>query len=109
MKQYDLYWAELPKPIGRRPVLLLTRSAAYAYLTRITVAEVSTTVRGIPVEVKLGVEEGMARPCVANLDNVHAIAKSQLAEWIGSLRARRFVEVKRALGYALDWVELKDL
>ncbi len=108
VKQYDLWWAELPKPVGRRPVLVLTRSSACGYLSRVTVAEVTTTVRSIPVEVPLGAEEGMSTPCVANLDNIHAVDKRVLTAWIGSLRARRIADVKRALGYAFDWSELKS-
>ena len=50
LKQYEIRWANLPLPIGRRPVLLLTRTPAYAYLAKVIVAEVTTTVRGIPQE-----------------------------------------------------------
>jgi hypothetical protein len=49
----------------------------------------------------------MRQRCVANLDNVHVVLKSALRERIGSLGANRHSEVKRALGYALDWAELK--
>ena len=54
MRQYEIVWANLPAPIGRRPVLLLTRTAAYPYLNKVIVAEVTSTVRGIPQEVGLG-------------------------------------------------------
>lgn len=90
-------------------MLLLTRAAAYDYLSRVTVADVTTTVRGIPQEVALGRREGLDRPAVANLDNVYAIAKARLGERIGHLAAGRQREIKRALGYALDWEELKVL
>jgi mRNA interferase MazF len=50
MKQYELRWANLPAPIGRRPVLLLTRTPAYAYLNKVIVSEVTSTVRQIPQE-----------------------------------------------------------
>ena len=43
MKQYEIRWANLPAPIGRRPVLLLTRTAAGAYLNKIIVSEVTST------------------------------------------------------------------
>jgi mRNA interferase MazF len=109
MKQYELWWALLPKPIGRRPVLLLTRTPAYGYLSKVIVVEVTSTVRGIPQEVRLGAAEGLPRPSVANLDNVHVIAKASLVERLGQLAAVRESEVKRALGYALGWSELKVL
>jgi mRNA interferase MazF len=107
MKQFDIMWADLPSPIGRRPVLLLTRSAGYAYLNKVLIAEVTSTIRNIPQEVKLGKPEGMARPSVANFDNIHVIPRALLGEPIGAVSVRRHSECKRALGYALDWPELK--
>ncbi len=91
MRQYEIRWATLPPPVGRRPVLLLTRPAAYEYLTKVVVAEVTTRVRGIPQEV------------------VHVVPTGRLGDAIGTLKGPRHREVKRALGYALDWPELKML
>jgi mRNA interferase MazF len=107
MRQYEIRWANLPEPIGRRPVLLLSRTPAYVYLNKVIVAEVTSTIRGIPQEVALTKPEGLPLPSVANLDNVHVISKSLLSDRIGSLSSDREREVKRALGYALDWPELK--
>jgi len=108
MRQYEIWWADLPAPVGRRPVLLLTRSAAYAYLNKAIVAEITTTVRGIPQEVPVGEPEGLV-PSVINFDNIHVVAKRLLASRVGALAAAREGEVKRAMGYALDWAELKVL
>ncbi|MBI2898400.1 MAG: type II toxin-antitoxin system PemK/MazF family toxin [Deltaproteobacteria bacterium] len=109
MRQYEIWWATLPEPVGRRPVLLLSRDAAFNYLTRVIVAEVTSMIRGIPEEVTLGAAEGLGRPCVANLDNLHVVALSRLSVRIGALGQRRRIEVKRALGYALGWAELEAL
>lgn len=109
VKQYEIRWANLPEPIGRRPVLLLTRTPAYEYLAKVVVAEVTTTVRGIPHEVPLGRREGLERASVASLDNVHVVPRARLGDIIGVLAGARHREVKRALGYALDWPELKVL
>ena len=109
MRQFDIVWANLPAPIGRRPVLLLTRTAAYAYLNKVLIAEVTSTVRSIPQEVPVGTGEGLSRASVINFDNIHVIPKASLGQQIGSVSAMRHVEIKRALGYALDWPELKVL
>ncbi len=109
MRQYELRWAALPPPIGRRPVLLLSRTPSFQYLTKVMVAEVTTTFRNIPQEVRLGRREGLERPSVANFDNVHVVAKAWLGARIGALPHAREVEVKRALGYALAWQELMAL
>lgn len=106
MRQYEIWWAELPAPVGRRPVLLLTRTPALRYLSKCIVAEVTSAVRGIEVEVDLGRPEGLPRSCVANLDNVHVVPIRSLVRRVGALAAARHIEVKRALGHALAWPEL---
>ena len=106
MRQYEIWWAELPSPIGTRPVLLLTRDGAYAYLNRVLAVEVTSRVRGIPQEVALGAREGMPRPCVASFDNLRAVPKAALRERLGRVGPRRVPELKRAFGHALAWLEL---
>ena len=108
MKQYEIWWASLPRPAGRRPVLLLGRNSAYSYLTKFLVVEITTVVRNIPVEVPLGRREGLRRPCVANCDNLHTVRSNALVERIGELSPGRHFEVKRAVGHALAWYELLD-
>ena len=107
VRQYEIWQAHLPEPIGSRPVLLLSRDAAYDYLSRVLVVEITTTVRDIPVEVPLGRAEGLTRRSVANCDNFHAVPKARLGERLGALPPTRIPEVKRALGFALGWSELK--
>src|SRR5437870_9046148 len=109
MKQFDIMWANLPAPIGRRPVLLLTRTAAYAYLNKVLIAEITSTVRGISQEISVGKGEGLSRASAVNFDNIHVIPKASLGRQIGAVSATRQVEIRRALGYALDWPELKVL
>ena len=106
MKQYEIWWAELPQPAGRRPVLLLSRDDAYGVLHKFIAAEITTTIRGIPIEVPLSRAEGMPKPCVVNCDNLRTISKVHLVERISRLPATRTGEVKRAVGYALAWEEL---
>ena len=89
MKQYEIWWANLPAPAGRRPVLLLSRDAAYQYLNKFVVAEITTTIRGIAEEVRLGRAEGLPKPCVANCDNLRTVARSALVKRAGALAAGR--------------------
>ncbi len=90
-------------------MLLLSRTSAFDYLDRVLVAEVTTTVRGIPQEVALGKGEGLTRKCVANLDNVRSIPRESLQMPIGKLAVLRHAQVKRALGHVLHWPELTSL
>jgi mRNA interferase MazF len=109
MTQFEIWWADMPGAAGRRPVLLLSRDDAYAYLHKFVVAEITTTIRSIPVEVRLGHREGMPRACVANCDNLRTVPKQALTERAGKLSLRRVPEVKRAVGYALGWDELIEI
>lgn len=108
-RQFDIWWVNLPDPVGRRPVLLLGRTAAFAYLSRLLAVEVTTTIRLIPQEVSLGKREGLPRRCVANLDAMRTIPLATLSSRLGSLSSARHVEVKRALGHVLHWPELTSL
>jgi mRNA interferase MazF len=109
VKQFEIWWASLPEPVGRRPVLLLGRTSALKYLGRTLAAEVTTTVRAIPQEVALGRREGLQRRCVANLDAVRSLPIECLTERVGTLAGSRHVDVKRAIGHVLHWPELTSL
>jgi len=89
-------------------VVLLTRTPGYAYLNKVLIAELTSTIRNIPQEVSLGKHEGLVRSSVVNFDNIHVIPKAILGKRIGSV-ASTASRIKRALGYALDWPEVKIL
>lgn len=108
LKQYEVWWAALPQPAGRRPVVLLSRDSAYEYLNKFVVVEITSTVRRIAVEVPLGRAEGLPRNCVANCDNIRTLSRSALVERIGRLAPARRTDLKRAVGHALAWDELID-
>ena len=106
MKQYEIWWAQLPEPAGRRPVLLLSRDDAYTFLNKFISAEITTKVRHIPIEVSLGITEGLPKHCVVNCDNLRTIPKKNLVKKISQLPQNKTIEIKRAVGYALGWEEL---
>ncbi len=109
MKQFEIWWADLREPAGRRPVLLLSRNDAYGYLSKFIAAEITSTVRQIASEVPLSEEEGLPKLCVANCDNLRMVARLSLSKRIGELAPERWIEVKRAVGAALGWRDLTDL
>ena len=102
MRRGEVWWAELSPPIGRRPVVLLSRDVAYRVRTSITVAIVTRIARNIPVEVPLGPEDGMPQQCVVNLDDILTIPKARLAERITTLSPQKMTAVARAVIFALD-------
>ena len=102
MRRGEVWWAELARPVGRRPVVLLSRDVAYGVRTSVTVAIVTRVARSIPVEVPLGPEDGMPRQCVVNLDDILTIPKARLAEIITTLSPEKMTAIARAVVFALD-------
>lgn len=102
MRRGEVWWANLPAPAGKRPVLLLSRNAAYPVRASITVAAITRTIRSIRVEVRLGLEDGMPEECVANLDDIMTIPKSCLTERLIALSPSKMDLVNKAIIFALD-------
>jgi len=101
MRRGEVRWVTFKAPDKRRPVLILTRTSATGYLTALTVAPITTTIRGIPSEVALTQEDGLLTGCAANLDNIQTVAKANLGPLIAALSSARMEEVDRAIGFAL--------
>ncbi len=102
MRRGEVWWAELPPPAGRRPVLLLSRDRAYRVRSSVTLAVITRTIREIPVEVPLGPEDGMPAACVVNIDNILTVPKSTLRERITLLSPEKLAAVASAIKFALD-------
>lgn len=94
----QVWWADLEKV---RPVVVLTRARVAPRLSRVVVAPVTTTVRGLRTEVALGPDEGVAADSVANLDNVQLVAVDRLLRQAGSVAPARWGEFCEAMGAVL--------
>ena len=90
-----------PRPDKQRPVVVLTRESAIAYLSAVTVAPITSTIRGVPSEVRLTEADGMKGPCAVNLHNVVTVSKAHLGRRIAALAPERLREICGALGFAL--------
>ena len=101
MRRGDVWWAKLPEPAGRRPVVLVSRDSAYAVRSSVTVVEVSRTARGIASEVPLTKRDGLPVRCVANADNLVTIPKVWLQSRIATLRAEKLAGLDEALRFSL--------
>lgn len=102
MKKGEIWWAQMMPPIGRRPVLLLSRDEAYRLRTQVTVATLTTTVYHIAAEVPLGPRDDVPKPCVVNLDTLTTIPKGSLIDRICELSPEKMDQVHRAIQFALD-------
>lgn len=92
---------EFPRPDKQRPVVVLTRDSAIGYLSAVTVAPITSTIRGVPSEVLLTEADGMKGPCAVNLHNVVTVSKARLGRRVAILSSDRLSEICGALGFAL--------
>jgi mRNA interferase MazF len=81
--------------------VLVSRDSAYAVRSSVTVAEVSTTLRGIATEVPLGKRDGLPKRCVANTDSLVTIPKAWLEARIASLHGDKLAALDAALRFSL--------
>jgi len=96
----EIWFAEVGRK--RRPVLLLTRSEVIDVRALVTVAEVTTSIRGIAAEVELDHEEaGLHHPSAINCDGLHTITTASLTTYVGSVSDTTMEQVCSAVGYAL--------
>jgi mRNA interferase MazF len=102
VKSRAVHWAHLPPPFGYRPVCILSRSAALAVLTGITVVPITRTVRHIRSEVAVGEAEGLEHDSVIACDNVQTIDRRTIdPEPVGMLSPTQQQALDRAIRYAL--------
>ena len=96
----DVRLYQFAPPDKKRPVLVLTRDSAIAYLSTVTVAPVTSTIRGVPSEVVLSEEDGMKTPCAVNLHNTVTISQQRLGKRVARLGSLRMSQVCAALRFS---------
>jgi len=101
VRRGEVWWGEL-EGVGRRPFLVMTRTAAIPVLNVVLVAPVTRTIRDIPTELRLGPDEGMPVECAASFDNLRVVPKANLVERASVLDGLRMAEACTALRAAVD-------
>ena len=101
MQRAEVWWANLPQPAGHRPVVVVTREQAIGVREFVVVAQVTSRIRHLPVEVPLGPEEGLPKACAANCDVLITIPKTQLDKRITTLSLAKRQALDDALRYSL--------
>ena len=97
----DVRLYQFGAPDKRRPVVVLTRGSAIAYLSTVTVAPITSTIRGVPSEVILNREDGMKATCAVNLHNAVTISQNRLGRRVAQLSSLRMREICAALRFSL--------
>ena len=101
MTRGEVWWARLSPPRGHRPVVLLSRNHAYQVRRSVTVAPLTTRIRGLPVEVVLDAGDGVAQRCAINADDIITISMSELDRPITTLSTEKLQALRTAITYAL--------
>ncbi len=102
----EIWQFSFPTPDRRRPVLVLTRQEIIGHLHNVTVAPITTSVRGIPSEVVIGTECGLKTTSAINLDNLATVPKKGLRAFVGTVSSEVLGEVREALLFALGFDDL---
>jgi mRNA interferase MazF len=97
----DVRLYQFAVPDKRRPVVVLTRDSAIRYLSTVTVAPLTSTIRGVPSEVLLNEEDGMKGRCAVNLHNAVTVSQQRLGKRVAQLDSRRMNEICSARRFSL--------
>ena len=90
-----------PAPDKQRPAVILTQDSAIEYLNTVTVAPVTSSIRGIQSQVMLDERDGMKAPCVVNLHNIVTVPKHYVGSRITQLNRDRIEQICAAMDFAL--------
>jgi mRNA interferase MazF len=96
----DIWLYDFRAPDKRRPVLVLTRSDVVDLLRTVMVAPITSTIRGAPSEVLVGVDEGLKGPSAVNLDHVQTVEQQRLRRFVGTVPPQKMAQVCEALRVA---------
>jgi mRNA interferase MazF len=97
----DVRLYSFASPDKKRPVVVLTRDSAIAYLSTVTVAPITSSIRGVPSEIVLNEEDGMKASCAVNLHNAVTVSQQRLGRRVAQLSSARMNEVCAALRFSL--------
>jgi mRNA interferase MazF len=97
----DIRQYHFAPPDKLRPVVVLTRQSAIAYLATVTVAPLTSTIRDVPSELILTEEDGMKAPCAINLHNLVTVSQHRLGRRLTQLTSTRMGEICSRLRFAL--------
>jgi mRNA interferase MazF len=97
----DVRLYQFAPPDKKRPAVVLTRNSAIAYLSTVTVAPITSTIRGVPSEVVLTEEDGMKAPCAVNLHHAVTVSQHRLGRRVAQLSSLRMNEICAALRFSL--------
>lgn len=98
----EIWLYTFKRPDKRRPVLVLSRPDVIPLLSTVMVAPITSTIRGAPSEVVIGIDEGLKAESAVNLDHVQTVAQEALRHYVGSLSREKMAAVCARLAIAVS-------
>lgn len=102
MKRGEVWEADIGGKVGRRPVLILTRSGVIPHLSKVVVAEVTTKAKGYPTQVEIGNVANLPKASWVSSESLHTVPKDRLRRHLGDLPVDLLRKVSEAVTFALD-------
>lgn len=96
----EIWLLDLRSPDHRRPVLVLSNPALIPLLHTATVAAITSTLRGSPTEIEVGVDEGLKHQSCINLCNLFTVRQHDLKNFVGTVSKQKMLDVCQALAIA---------
>ncbi len=104
MKRGEVWEADIGGKAGKRPVLILTRSAVIPYLSKVVVAEITTKGKGYPTQIAIGQRANLPKSSFVSAESLHSLPKERLQRNLGDLPEDLLHQVNQAVIFALDLV-----
>ncbi len=101
LERGELRLVRFPAPDKERPVVILTRPSVLEYLGTVTVAPISSTIRDVPSQVRLDVDDGMKNPCAVNAHNLLTVRRDLIGRRVGRLSDVRMHALCLAIAFSL--------
>jgi mRNA interferase MazF len=101
LERGDVRLVRFSSPDKERPAVIVTRNSVLDYLNTATVVPVTSTIRNVPSEVRLDIDDGMKNACVANAHNLTTVRAELIGRRVARLSESKMREVCRAIAFSL--------
>jgi len=105
MKRGEVWVVDLGAKAGKRPAVILARSGVIPYVNKLTVAEITSQVKGYPTEVDIDQKANLPQPSFVQLDNLQTVPKQRFEKFIGTLDDSTMKMVSEKVVLALNLEE----
>lgn len=102
MRRGEIWDADVGGKVGKRPVLILTRSGVIPYLSKVVIVEITSQGKGYPTQIDIGQEGNLTKHSYVSADCLHTLPKEKLIRFRGELSEDSLHKVSEAVIFALD-------